>query len=97
MIDPSLLGILSLIVGTGGAGGAIVAIRKSRTEVRKMDADTAAVIATTAGKWVMDADDRMEELAAQLRTVLSNQRRQDDLLAVHARWDRQVLSALEAA
>lgn len=97
MIDPTLLGILSLVVGTTGVGGAFVAIRKAKPEVRKMDADTAAVIATTAGKWVSEADDRMAEMAEQIRTVLANQRRQDELIAVHVRWDRQVLSALESA
>lgn len=97
MIDPTVLGILSLVVGSTGVGGAILAIRKAKPEVRKMDADTAAVIATTAGKWVLDADDRMAELATQLREVLANQRRQDELLTVHARWDRQMLEALRDA
>lgn len=95
MID--LMQALTLAVGSTGLGGAIVAIRKARPETRKMDADTAAVIATTAGKWVQEADDRMDELAAQLKTVMADQRRQDELLVVHARWDRQILSALDSA
>jgi hypothetical protein len=104
MIDPVWLGAVSIIVGGGGLTTAVVAIRKSRPEIKKMDADTAAVIATTAGKWVLDADDRMAELAAELkanaaelRLIKANQRAHDELLAVHVRWDRQVLAALEDA
>jgi len=95
VIDP--MQIVSLIIGTSGVAGSILAFRKARPEARKMDADTAAVIATTAGKWVMDADDRMAELAAELRTIQHNQRRHDQLLTVHAQWDRQVIDALAAA
>lgn len=97
MIDPVWLGTISILVGGGGLTTAVVAIRKSRPEIKKMDADTAAVIATTAGKWVLDADDRMEELAKELREIKSNQRQHDALLAVHVRWDRQVLAALDSA
>lgn len=95
MID--LMQALTLAVGSTGLGGAIVAIRKARPETRKMDADTAAVIATTAGKWVMEADDRMAELAAELKAIRSNQRAHDEILRIHAGWDRQVLSALDSA
>jgi hypothetical protein len=97
MIDPLWATAVSIVVGTGGLGTALVAIRKSRPEIKKMDADTAAVIATTAGKWVLDADDRMAELAAELKEIKSNQRRHDQLLNVHAQWDRQVLAALDSA
>lgn len=95
MIDP--MQIVTLVASVTGVVGAGLAIRKSRPEIKKMDADTAAVIATTAGKWVMDADDRMAELAAELRTIQHNQRRHDQLLTVHAQWDRQVIDALAAA
>lgn len=97
MIDPAWMTALTLLVGGGGLTTAIVAIRKAPRENRKMDADTAAVIATTAGKWVLDADDRMEELARELREIKANQRQHDALLAVHVRWDRQVLAALDSA
>ena len=97
MIDPIWLGAVSIMIGTGGVGTAIVALRKAPGENRKMDADTAAVIATTAGKWVMDADDRMAELAAELKLIKAAQRQQDDLMVIHVRWDRQVLDALETA
>lgn len=95
MIDP--MQIASLVVGSSGAIGALLAFRRAKPEGRKLDADTAAVIASTAGKWVMDADDRMEELAAELKIIKANQRQHDALLAVHARWDRQVLAALDSA
>jgi NADH/NAD ratio-sensing transcriptional regulator Rex len=95
MIDP--LGVISLLVGTGGVGTAILAFRRSKPEAKKLDADTAAVIATTAGKWVLDADDRMAEMQATLTRLVHNQRAHEELLTVHARWDRQMLDALRDA
>jgi hypothetical protein len=95
MIDP--MQVITLAVGGSGVLGAIVAFRRAGPEKRKMNAETAALITTTAGKWVMEADDRMEELAAELRALKTDQRKRDELLAVHAQWDRQVFWALKDA
>lgn len=87
----------TLLVGLLGGGMGFAAFRTAKPQAKKLSADTAAVIATTAGKWVMDADERMEEMQAVLTKLAKAQRAQDELIQVHARWDRQVLAALEAA
>ncbi|MFI9454454.1 hypothetical protein [Amycolatopsis sp. NPDC052450] len=84
----------------GGSGGALAVAKaifdlvKSRADARKVNADSAAVLIQTAAESNKDLGEDLKEVRTELREVRATQRRHDDVLRVHHRWDEQVVDQL---
>lgn len=88
---------LNLVGGAGGAGAVgkmVFDLIKSRADTRKVNADSAAVLVQTAAESNKDLGEDLKEVRTELREVRAEQRRQDDVLRVHHRWDEKVVDQL---
>ncbi|MEU8636799.1 hypothetical protein AB0C38_31900 [Amycolatopsis sp. NPDC048633] len=89
--------VLTWLGGAGGVGAvakAIFDIVKARSDARKVNADSAAVLVQTAAESNKDLGEDLREVRTELREVRATQRRHDDVLRVHHRWDEQVVDQL---
>lgn len=89
--------LLTWLGGAGGVGAvakAVFDLVRSRADTRKVNADSAAVLVQTAAESNRDLGEDLKEVRAELRQVTATQRRHDELLRVHHRWDEQVVDQL---
>jgi hypothetical protein len=80
--------------------GVIVAVLpalKTRSESRKLGADAAAVLGTSAGAIVSSVKDEMAQLRADVREMRAWRDQLQVRLRKHARWDDQMVTAARAA
>ncbi|WP_435070452.1 hypothetical protein [Amycolatopsis thermoflava] len=91
----------------GGAGGFAAVgkvaydLVKARGENRKVNADAAQILVTTAAasaaayaEDLAEVRNEVKELRAEQRREQDARRRQDERIAAHLRWDRQLVDAL---
>ncbi|WP_328449004.1 hypothetical protein [Amycolatopsis sp. NBC_00438] len=89
--------MLTWLGGAGGVGAvakAVYDIVRARADTRKVNADSAAVLVQTAAESNRDLGDDLKEVRTELREVRTTQRRHDDVLRVHHRWDEDVVDQL---
>ncbi|MEV6648051.1 hypothetical protein [Amycolatopsis sp. NPDC051371] len=85
---------VGIVLGGGGVGKAAYDLIKSKADARKVNADSAAVLVQTAAESNRDLGEDLKEVRTELREVRATQRRHDDVLRVHHRWDEQVVDQL---
>lgn len=85
---------VGIVLGSGGVGKAAYDLIKSRSESRKVNADSAEVLVRTAAESNKDLGEDLKEVRTELREVRATQRRHDDVLRVHHRWDELVVDQL---
>lgn len=89
--------VLTWLGGAGGVGAvakAVFDLIKSRADARKVNADGAAVLIQTAAESNRDLGEDLKDVRTELRKVTATQRRHDEVLRVHHRWDEQVVAQL---
>jgi hypothetical protein len=87
--------IIGYVFGSAGFLAGIVTFMKSRSEVRKLNADGTAVLLTASTAVGAELHDQLTEVWAQLRAMQAEQRAQGSLLRDHEKWDREVFNQLE--
>ncbi|WIY05470.1 hypothetical protein QRX60_17065 [Amycolatopsis mongoliensis] len=85
---------VGIVLGSGGVGKAVYDLIKSRADARKVGADAAKTLVETAAESNKDLGEDLKEVRTELREVRATQRRHDDVLRVHHRWDEQVVDQL---
>ncbi|MFD4196612.1 hypothetical protein [Amycolatopsis thermoflava] len=86
--------IVGWILGGGGAGKMLYDLLKARSDARQMNAaatkDLVAAANDSAAAWQQD----VEDLRGELRKLWAGQRKQDERITAHLRWDRHVAEQL---
>lgn len=95
MADP--LTWATLVIGSTGAVGAIVALRKAPAETRKLDTDSATQIAAAGVQMGTDAVTQLRELRTEVNGLMDRERQRDRMAARHERWDLEMVDRLERA
>lgn len=80
-----------------GIGGTLALAFKVRPEARKLKADGAAALTTSAGAIVASMHAEMESLRSDVDEFHSRWRRLDSRLRRHSRWDDHVVAQARAA
>lgn len=81
----------------GGIITSVVALFKARPEARKLDAEGAAAITTSASTLVTSVRDEMAGLRAELQDMRRWRAGLEARLRHHARWDDQVVAVARSA
>lgn len=75
----------------------IVSALRVRPEARKMKADSAAAILTSAGAMATGFEKEMSELRGQVKEMNAWRKGLETRLRRHARWDDQAVAQMRAA
>lgn len=86
--------IVGWILGGGGAGKMVWDVIRARSESRKLDASAAKTLVATANDSAAEWQKDLAEIRTEVRELRAEQRRQDNRIAAHVRWDRQVVDTL---
>lgn len=94
---PDPLTWFTAVIGTGGLGGAIIALRRAPAENRKLDTDSATQIAAAGVQMGTDAVAELRELRSAVNGLVYRERQRDRMAARHERWDLDMVDRLERA
>lgn len=88
------------VVITGVVGGCLatlISAMKARPEAKKMHADGAAALTSSAGAIVASVQEEMKQLRNDLAEMRAWRARIDRRMRIHGRWDDQVVAVTRAA
>lgn len=86
--------IVGWLLGGGGAGKMVWDLIRARGESRRTDAAAAKTLVATANASAAEWQKDLTEIRTEVRDLRAEQRRQEDRITAHVRWDRQVVETL---